>query len=195
MTLRIIAAAVLLVAFASPATGQTDKPLFPVEELRPPEPADSVWWKTSDRLTKEHPDYLWVHYIQRTRECPFTEASIESIIDGLLVRSHLKQRYDGNDEAFRHKVSMASVQFHLLVEVGCEDEPPYRFEVHATFRESVTVQKPGGVIKIYMSHLPGYARWGTYNPDTEQNTNFLRNSIRDLVEDALTDYLNANFDL
>ena len=46
-----------------------------------------------------------------------------------------------------------------------------------------------------MDHSPGYPRWGLFNPDTEQATGFLRNTIRDSVDVALTNYLKAKFDL
>lgn len=46
-----------------------------------------------------------------------------------------------------------------------------------------------------MAHKPDYDNNGTYNPDREHSTGFVRNVMRDSVEDALTDYLKANYDL
>lgn len=77
MTLRIISAVALLVAVADPAAGQTD------EEYKgiyvPPSP-----------LKVETPNSLGVDYYHDD-ECPGTRADMNSIIDGLFVRSRLKR--------------------------------------------------------------------------------------------------------
>lgn len=143
-----------------------------------------------ERLKKENPDQLYVAYSQFGK-CPFEEPSIRTMIEGLLVRSRLKQT------SYAEWVSQEPNLFQLDIGVHCDDdeEAPYLFLVDTKFEEYVTVQRPAGSMQVFMSHFPGYARWGTFNPRTKQSDNHLRNTIRESVEDALTEYLKANFDL
>ena len=197
MTLRIIAAFALLIAVAYPAAGQTD------EETTPDETRVSLLARlqalNQHPLEKENPDQLKVSYFQYG-QCPFTETSIEYMIDGLLVRSRLKQPEPGewgvNDSTY----------FHLRVDVFCGDDDDESFRsiymVEAKFRQEVTLHKSKGPLKVEIQHVhqlrhgsAGNAIWGTYNKGSEQSNGTLRNSIREVVEAALTDYLKANFDL
>lgn len=142
------------------------------------------------RLKRENPDQLKVFYDQYG-ECPFTKESITSMIDGLLVRSRLKPAT--STEWFSD-----STHFSLDVNLSCgdsDDNPPQLFKISTRFSEKATLQKPLGLLKVYMDHTPSYDVWGTYNRDREKSERFLRNAIRESVEDALTDYLKANFDL
>ena len=143
----------------------------------------------TERLKRDNPNQLYVAYYQ-SGECPFTEASIESMIDGLLVRSRLKP-------ISMEEWQMDLIRFNLNVRVSCDDDnfPPYLFNVSTRFSEIVTLQKPLGPVAVLMDHIPGYDRHGTYNAVTELSNPFVRNFIRDSVEDALMDYLKANFDL
>lgn len=140
-------------------------------------------------LKRENPDQLYVDYSQ-SGVCPFTAQTIESMIEGLLVRSRLKPI------DFSEWWSEDSTRFKLSIEVSCgvDDNPPHLFLVDTAFREEVTLQKPLGPIKVYMDHIAYYGQSGTYDPKKEPNIGFLRNCIRDSVEEALTDYLKANFD-
>ena len=182
MKLRIIAAAVLLVAFASPAAGQGEQG----------SEYDPVWLKV------ENPDTLFVNYFQ-AGECPFTSESIETMIDGLLVRSRLKRR------AGILLSNNAPNSFHLSVTTTCDADniSPHIYSIREVFLEMATVQRPrqrpGAPrvrLEVLIAHYPlNYGYFGVYDPNTEQATGQLRNAIRKSVEDALTDYLKANYDL
>ena len=186
MTLRIIAAAVLAFAYPAAVAGQEKTPAQNALEEILAEPRFVLSTKTELTLRKENPDQLYVSYDQYG-DCPFSEQSIVSMIDGLLVRSRLKPI---SEKEWRNS---DSTWFHLKVVVGCDDDnkAPYIFDVSTRFCEEVTLQKPGERIRVFMEHIQGYGAWGTFNPDTD----YLRNAIRESVEDALTDYLKANFDL
>ncbi len=177
MTPRIIAAAVLaLVCAGYPAAvaGQGEQ-----------DPEYDPYW-----LKVENPDTLFVDYNQYG-ECPFGTESIEKTLDNLLVRSRLKRA------SLSHWL-FNSTKFKLRIRVNCDDDDgrlSRLFNVSTSFREGITVQRPIGPVKIDVDHVPDYDRLGVYTPDREQNTDFLKNAIRDSVEDALTDYLKANFDL
>ncbi len=104
------------------------------------------------KLKKENPGQLYFAYYQY-RECPFTVPSIESMIEGLFVRSRLKRT---SFEEWKYKPNM----FYLSVEVYCDKDgnPPYVYLVDTKFRELVTLERQLVPMKVLMDHRPGYER-------------------------------------
>ncbi len=144
-------------------------------------------------LKVENPNTLHVDYKQYGK-CPFTKKSIDEMIDGLLVRARLKR-----STAFVAGLARSAKSgFWLRVEVLCDrdEEPPFLYCVNVGFAEYVSIERSGETQRFLMYHNPyRYGSIGTYGKDNTKSTGFVRNAIRDRVEDALTDYLKANFDL
>ena len=163
---RIIAAAVLLVAFAYPAAGQTENP---------------------SPLKVENPDTIKVAYLQEP-DCPGTEDSINEMIDGLLVRSRLKRSNVPFDMWMGNPISLV-----VLTECGRSEQGHYIYSASAGFREAVMIERSSGKVLAYVFHNPfSYGRIGMGSDDYKET---VRTAVRSAVERALTDYLKANFDL
>lgn len=147
-------------------------------------------------LKVENPSMLYVDYRQYGK-CPFSLESIDVMIDGILTRSRLK-RTPFTAERFAKEIRREISGFRLEVKTNCDDDDdaPHNFNIKVGFGEYATISRPWGNQQIWMYHDPYvYGASGTYDPAREPNISFLKNAIRESVEDALTDYLKANFDL
>ena len=126
-------------------------------------------------MEKENPDELPTIFGFSTN-CPEEEDSTYlDIALGVLIRSRIK----GATE---------SLPTDLLLYVGVQCGPPS--SPNSTFLYSVDVffgrYTDDGYLTVY---YPGYGAFGTTDEDS------LRNSLRERTEFAITDYLQANFDL
>lgn len=114
--------------------------------------------------------------------------SIETTIDGLLVRSRLK----------RYVFGPYNSPITLVVSARCsgtEDGRPYIYKVSAAFAEIVRVQRSSEKLVAAVFHNPFH--YGVYGTTSNQNDyeQTVSRAVRETVEKALTDYLKANFDL
>ena len=177
LEIRVVLTALLLVAMyiGYPAAGQVAHYL--------------------DVLKKDNPDELFVFYNQ-LGNCPFTEDSIDSMIDGRLTRSRLQR--------IQSSMGVREDGFGLGIVLNCDDAKDddgiYIFSVEGFFLERVTVQKPWGPMEVFMVHHPlvfSYGKFGafTHSSNGDKARETMRNAVRETLEDALTDYLKANFDL
>ena len=123
-------------------------------------------------MVKENPDELGVLAISESG-CP--DFDIEALVHGILIRSRI-----------RPTTISASRDLNLEVGVSCleiETSPGF-YSYHTNVRFGVAPQRG-----VYMVYTPGYTHLGHgERPDIVA-------SVRGAVEEAITDYLQANFDL
>lgn len=110
-----------------------------------------------------------------TDTCRASEETYKDIVRGVLIRSRIKQ---GDSDVTR---------LHLIVDVSCgqlvgtsDSEFAFRLGIYFGIRTE------DGDFTV---HYPGY---GVYGIESELG---LQDALKDSSEDAITDYLQANFDL
>jgi len=124
-------------------------------------------------MKKEKPDELGV-YVERESECP--EFDIQELVHGVLIRSRV-----------RPLPFTDTPELYLNVNVRCielDNQPNfYSFssDIRFSYRASL------GTYLLY--EFPAYGTLG------HGGSAFIQQSIKESVESAITDYLQANFDL
>ena len=131
-------------------------------------PADNLW------LKKDKPNELLAYVV--TVGCPIVQDSIEDDVRDVLIRSRIKP-IDGWN----------SNETILFVSIDClPDGPAHLFDSDIYFAK-LAKNVDGDVI---VSHtLWGYGIFGQGRPG------FIKNSVKESVEEAIADYIEANFDL
>ena len=180
MTLRFIAATVLVVACSYPAAGQSSN-----YSANKPAVTDE------NPLKVRRPDTIKVLYAHGV-DCPGDKDSIDERIDGLLIRSRLKRSNLPIDRFMGNPIS-------LVVSTSCGNSPgevrPFIYNVVAGFRETVKVERELVHVITVVYHNPfAYGFFGVVGTRGSLEEK-VRQTVRDTVEKALTDYLKANFDL
>ena len=117
-------------------------------------------------MKKENPNELAV-LVSDNPYCPDTQQGYADIVTGVLTRSRISLALVGSDVL-------------LSVSVQCGG-PAYSIDVH--FGRWLE----GGTVILFAA---GYSSVGIYS-----NATYLRTVLRETVEEAITDYLQANFDL
>jgi len=134
--------------------------------------ADSQPW-----LKKENPNELFAVTVS-TEHCPISVVDLDELVNGVLVRARIKK-----------KSAWAENELLLSVEIGCkllsDSMWAFRYDV---FYSRFSLDTSGNLIETTAIDGKHYGI-GTKDEDG------MRSAIRELVEDAITDYLKANFDL
>lgn len=133
-------------------------------------------------LKKYNPNELWVVFVQED-DC---KGSYEQVIENELARSRIKR-----------KTSWAYNELSLEVIVRCitsNSDVFFTVDVHFTKNELPTDPKPGEYDFVTLHYMPGYGRYGVSSNDKEGEY-FIKNTLRESIEEAMTDYLKVNFDL
>ena len=141
--------------------------LLPALALADPQP-----W-----LKKENPNELFAVSVA-TEHCPISIVDLDELVNSVLVRSRI-----------RKKSAWAENELILSVEIGCTLVSDSRW----TFRYDVyfprfSKRESGDLLETTTIDGKHYGI-GTNDEDG------IRSAMRRFVEDAITDYLKANFDL
>lgn len=143
----------------------------------------------AEKLKRENPERLF-YWLSIDEECPVVKTDIEKMTAGIFVRSRLQQ------PSFASWYILPN-QFELRTVVDCNDnDGVILYYIMTRFREKVTVRKSDGPLRVRMDHIEDYGSSGMlYDPDygRADSRDTVRNAIRESVEDAITDYLKANF--
>lgn len=132
--------------------------------------------QSSSWLKKTNPNEMY-RVVAVTSGCPLAKDEAENIVDGALVRSRIKPLSSWTDN-----------EVGLDVNVDCiaGDQPlvtyVIRVELSKTYYDGDT---------LVIATMPGKT-YGGFGRDDKSGINSL---IRESVEDAIYDYLIANFDL
>ena len=134
--------------------------------------------KKLEHLRKPNPNDLVVIYYQNP-VCSISEEEAELTIDGVLTRSRIKPIW-----------SLYPLNLHLVVWADCLDDDT-AFVISVRFGEYASVKKPHGTERFKMYHLDDYGSFGRHQGDSKYMMRYVKSS----VENAITNYLKANFDL
>ena len=139
--------------------------------------------KPLQHLKKDDPNTIYVNYSQD----PACKSMYEKVVDNELARSRIKRKtlWDFNEVS-------------LFVTVHCSEKDSgqgFIFTLSVNFGKLVPAEIESDRSFIIVYWEPG--QFGSYGVSTydSEGTQMVRNYLRNAMEDALTDYLKANFDL
>ena len=135
---------------------------------------------TSEWLKKENPNELRVITLISTT-CPSTEKEYRDIAEGVLVRSRIKPL----EMPGMHELAL---YVHLACIDSGNDNLPISLTVH--FGKAIR-DEHGTTLKTALS--PKYFRY--FDQTGSTGVDVIEAQLREAVENAVTDYLEANFDL
>ena len=126
-------------------------------------------------MKKENPDTLHFNAFAEP-DCPFSNAELTDLVNGVLVRSRLRPGdYFDSEEVFGFSVV-----------VGClEKEPGSQFFIYNIDISFIRYLLGRNFTEIW----PIYGGFGQGIPDS------IKGQVKASVESLITDYLQANFDL
>jgi hypothetical protein len=125
-------------------------------------------------MKKNNPEELFYN-VAVDDDCPLSENSLNSVVGGVLTRSRIKVK-DGFEEG----------ELVLTVNLACVDDGEVDiFDVTIRF-DRLSIRGD----ELIACHV--FSDYGTFG---QGRRDFIQTSVKEGVENALTDYLRANFDL
>lgn len=137
--------------------------------------AEPKWW-----MKNEDPNSLYFHYSQ-DRLCP---GSYEDAVAAALVRSRIKRE--------EHWIPGELVLYVNVVCMATKPASGFAYSIDVRFGRFFINPKDPTDIEIA---LYGPSNYGVIGTSSKDGGRFIRDTVRNSVESALTDYLKANFDL
>jgi hypothetical protein len=134
---------------------------------------------------KDNPDELQYYTsIGPKGSCPISRVALEEIVRGVFVRSRIKPaRWNENDTSNR--------ELYLFVDVSCYDPPEiypmFFYNIEAGFGERMEVRDRSLPVRFFVNK-----HYGSIGVVDDSG---LRSRVKSRVEEAMTDYLKANFNL
>jgi hypothetical protein len=126
-------------------------------------------------MKKENPETLSTLVIVGSA-CPFSQSEVQEVVNGVLIRSRLRPGYYATDTDWLGFV----VKFNCKKIAGLSEQVIFNLDVNfIRFYQARTLVEP----------VPNYGILGNGTRD------FILEATRGPVEELVTDYLQANFDL
>ncbi|MBU2955071.1 hypothetical protein [Marinobacter sp. F3R08] len=131
------------------------------------------WYKTV--LKQESPNTLSYAVVGGLDQCRTQKSEIESLIEGVLIRSRIKPSTD------------LSNPLVLIAKIRCAGLSSNGVDLGAAFDIRVAFSRfqPLPVVDYFIS----YGSIGTWGGED----NFFKDSVKQFVEEAVTDYVTVNF--
>ena len=137
-------------------------------------------------LKKDNPNELIVLFNQH-HDCV---GSYEQVVNNVLAQSRIKRQ----EEPSGHDKVMLYVAV-LCLPIKNRNGIVFNIEVNYVSKVPVIDPQPEEMSWTMITHSPKYGNFGFTTHDEFEAEQIITNSIRQFVENALTDYLKVNFDL